>query len=204
MNHKEICDLVAEGYDNKTGEYLELEYHFSSHEEFDFITVRGTEVSKMISGGGWRDTFRDLLIVPWHSHATGWAHMGFLKGAQGIFNRLKFKVKKPLILSGHSLGGGVSLLLAQIFSYHGFEVLEWVGFGTPKAFIGERDLNFPTYSYRHGDDPVTQSPPGIIIKYKHPEPLIQLEDLSDGGGIPIINDEDHTIEIYQKALNART
>jgi hypothetical protein len=195
ISHSEIADLAIQGYTHQTGVYRDLEYSYSVHKYFNLLTVRGSETS-LIRDEGWRDWLRNLAIFPWWHSATGWCHGGVLLGAIGIFKQMKDRVplNKPLLLAGHSLGGGVSLLLATIFSYYGWKVQEWVGFGSLKVFIGRRDLSFPAFGYRIEGDMVPDLPPNILLQFRHPEPLVELKSRNKGL-------RKHSILIYDAALH---
>lgn len=198
MPHSELCKLCDKGYMEATGCINEVEYLVVEDEYID-IVFRGTEASGLISKGGWMDVVRDLRAYPWYDKRVGWAHCGFLKGARNIVEeklrrRLNLRNhKKPVRLAGHSLGAGMSLIAALMLYREGYNVVEWVGFGTPKTFIGYRNLPFKATSYRNGNDLVYLMPPGIIFKYKHSPELTQLE--SDA-------DSPHEIEEYCKSLEA--
>lgn len=68
----------------------------------------------------------------------------------------------PLIITGHSMGGCVSILLALALVNLGVEVESIVTFGMPRFVnaAGSRILvSFPVVQVEHQKDPITQDPP---------------------------------------------
>ncbi len=197
IEHNQLCKMAADGYDDVTGSIGEVEYHVTSRQNYNCIVVRGTEGSKLLSGSGWMDVVRDIRIAPWYDPRTGWSHAGFLKGAQGLMDggvTRHVKDTLPTVLVGHSMGGAVSLLLALMLHSAGYEIAEWVGFGTPRTFIGSRKLPFAATSYRNGGDLVPMVPRWWMGGYR-PVPLTEI---GLGGRRP--NLSDHDILRYKNSL----
>lgn len=198
MNHSDICALVVGGYETHTGRVGEVEYSVHTLPDMTVISFRGTEASKLLSGSGWRDVIRDMRIMPWYDRRTGWAHAGFLKGARSVIDGplrgFLFQCSKPLVLTGHSLGAAMSLLAAMMLAADGQVVREWVGFGCPRALIGQRELPFEATAYRNRGDIVTELIRPWMFGYRHPVPLVQL-------GMPAWpNWPDHDVGNYLEAL----
>ncbi len=201
LNHKQVCRMVADSYDDATGSVGDVEYHITCRHDGTYIIVRGTEGSAFLSGDGWKDVVRDVRIAPWYDSRTGWAHAGFLKGAQGLMDggiTKHIRCDYPIILAGHSMGGSVSMLLAMMLQKAGYPVAEWVGFGTPRMFIGSRKLPFRATSYRNGGDVVPMVPRWWMGGYR-PVPLTEI---GPQGRMPNLND--HSIIRYQNALAVRS
>lgn len=195
ISHADLCALVAQGYEQSTGKVNEVEYHVIQLPLVQVLTFRGTEASKMFSGCGWRDVIRDLRVMPWHDDRAGWCHAGFLKGARGVIDGpLELTRDKPIVTSGHSLGAAMSLIAALMLESIGYDVYEWVGFGCPRAILGDRLYGFDATSYRHKNDIVTQVPP---LFFEH---LIDPIQLGEPEGSPSF--KHHDIGLYLEYLES--
>ncbi len=189
--------MVADGYDDITGSVGDVEYHVVCRKSYNYVIVRGTEGSEFLTGDGWIDVIRDMRVAPWYDSRTGWAHAGFLKGAQGLMEggvTRHIRDGLPVVLAGHSMGGGVSLLLAMMLHEAGYGVKAWVGFGTPRCFVGTRKLPFEITSYRNGGDIVPLVPRWWMGGYRS-LPLTNI-----GPQDRIVNLTDHDILKYKDSL----
>jgi len=184
--------MSAQGYDSKTGSVNDVEFMVKYEPEHTIVVFRGTEFSGFFSKLGFLDVIRDIRIMPWKDKRVGWAHAGFLKGARGVVDsplRDYICPSTPVILTGHSMGAGISLLAALLLHSEGYEIKEWVGFGCPRPTIGREGLPFPATSYRNHGDPVTQAPRSWMFGYSHP---IKLTHIGQIWG--------HSIKLYKDAL----
>jgi hypothetical protein len=192
--------LCQRAYEEHSGSVDELEYLIEGHT----IAIRGTEASKLLSGLGVVDVVRDLRITPWRDHRVGWAHAGMLKGARALFEVLEpeieythgipcFRGSQYISVVGHSLGGGVGLILAHIMHHAGM-LVDFTGFGTPRCMISKLNPRVNTHFYRNGDDGVTEVPRWWMGGYRR-LPNVQI---GDRGGYEVISD--HDIRAYVRSL----
>jgi hypothetical protein len=204
-NHLDIAKKVKEGYIHHTGRVLEVEFSiFELSPDEVLLTFRGTESSDLIETNGWRDWLRDALICKKLDKTTGTkGHYGFLSGARRVVKKIiqdkLIDRKKKLYVAGHSLGGGMSLPAAHMLKHLGWNVVEWVGFGTPKIYTRDPgSFDFLTTSYRHKNDRVPNLPYSFLGYKKHWVPLTQLGE-SDGS---MGTWKDHSMDLYVKYLES--
>ena len=125
------------------------------------ISVRGSEV-KIV------DWVTNLRMAPWYDDHCGWCHAGFVKSARDLaldIAELKYKFNgKKIYFTGHSQGGAVAVLAAQIcVERWGMDVEKVVVFGCPKPFVfGRPDYKFNVVSYVMPWDIVTKVPFGFF------------------------------------------
>ena len=77
----------------------------------NYLSLRGTDVRE------WFDIFSDIASqVPYYLKGIGWVSWGAYLQAKVIYNRHKKELKylNHIIISGHSLGAGVGLILALL------------------------------------------------------------------------------------------
>ena len=155
------------------------------------IAVRGTTADPA-------DWVRDLEIVPrWSSH-LGFCHRGFLDGAEELRRRspLADQDFAGAVLTGHSMGGAIAILLAAVLITENICPRAVVTFGAPRcgSWKLRRTLwRVPLRLYRNGDDPVPAVPwlPGL---YLHPRALMPI-------GEPALDPlADHAIAAYRRAF----
>ena len=134
MKHFDLARICERSYRDSTGCAGEVEYLITEHEGATVIAFRGTEATRWWSNGGWRDIIRDVRFMPWYDRRIGWAHSGFLKGAQTAIDQiLEIDLAGPIYVTGHSLGAGIATCAAAILKAQGFDVREAVLFGTPRG-----------------------------------------------------------------------
>lgn len=165
MNHLELLRLCETSYEVASIRINEVEALVQIKDGVQYVAFRGTEASKMFDGGGWRDVLRDFRTIPWHDKRVGWSHAGFLKGARNVVDDyLLFNLsqKMPVIVTGHSLGGGLAVNAAALLCSQGYTVQSVVTFGSPRTFLkssAERWVKFLNVTqYSNDGDPVCDVP----------------------------------------------
>lgn len=176
ISHKYLADLCAASYELYTfrsGD-VEVAYHYS--DDAHIFAIRGTEISKFFSGGGWMDMLRNIAWWPKSVDAIE-AHAGFAHGWNEIKDDIKAYVvardpSKPIVLTGHSAGGAIALVGAYKLLCDGFDVKSCVTFGAPRV-LEQHDMQIDVLGqlsrivtqYQIDKDPI----PGMLkwTKYEH-------------------------------------
>lgn len=193
ITHKLLAKKALDVYDTSSISKHQVEATIDVIDNIQIIAVRGTESEAV-------DITRDLLIVPWWFKELGLTHLGFGNGALAILDRIIKKLDKslPIYLTGHSAGGIISLMVGKILSDSGYKVIEWVGFGTPRGFVGTRKFNFKLTSYKRGKDIVTYLPPPGWFAYCNQVPFTKLISTNN---IKYPNAKDHKMLKYFHTLS---
>lgn len=128
------------------------------------VAVRGTVPT---SYANW---IRDINAVPSHEHPVlGWCHSGFLNAADDLMPLLGPHIAgRRVLLTGHSLGGAVAILIGGLLQAAGTPPAAVVVFEPPRAGMEKLAGLLATVDgtiYRFGDDPVPEVP---CWPYKHP------------------------------------
>ncbi len=195
-----IAEAAMRGYLESSGRALEVEYYIDYVDDNNaIIAFRGTETKKLWKGGGWRDVLRNAMVWRHNDPRLPVGHAGFITGAiravdKNIVPELVDAGYRDatITVTGHSLGGGVSLPAAELLRYAGFHVNQWVGFGTPKVYSTHvRSFPFAVTSYRHKNDRVTQLP-FACLGFTHQVPLTQIGPSHGKRGTW----DDHSMEQY--------
>lgn len=178
-----LCEL---SYRNVSGlgffkkDDLRAGVHFDGN--IVFVTFRGTDNGD--------NALRDISILPAKTQRGYIVHQGVAKGFKtlwpAISDRLKSMPDTRIIATGHSLGGGLAILLAEQID------CEVVTFGSLKVYY--RFGGTPTLKHTRiirDDDPVPNLP-GLMFKHDC-EPVVikdsdheltSLEDHSIAGYLP--------------------
>jgi triacylglycerol lipase len=192
MDHRDLAAIASAAYDHAAFSIHECECLVKWVDGVQVVAFRGTEARSLITGAGWLDVLRDARLLPWHDPDTGWVHAGFLKGGRLAAAFLAGILRKdwPIICTGHSLGGALALIAAAKLHAQGFDVVEWVGFGSPKVQLSGKRFRFLQTNYRHGADIVPTLPhlPG----YRHNYPVVRLFPAATP------NWSDHAVGYYRK------
>lgn len=123
--------------------------------------TRGTRITNL------EDVRRDLDCLPVEYPGLGHLHDGFARGALLVLDELAAAIAGetlPVWLLGHSLGAAMALDQAAMLQLRSIAVAGAVTFGCPRpGFSTLRALlqDLPGWDFRHGDDPITEIPPGF-------------------------------------------
>ena len=146
----------------------------------------------------------DLDCRPRFIQGIGYCHHGFSVLAEQIYPLVKTLAsqgEQEFILTGHSLGGAIAILVAAMLVRDGVTKPEIITFGAPRVSVGpavgrvfaRTGLALALALYRNGADVVPDLPPILA----HPVPLIQIGSPSDG---PEAAERDHAVARYIAAL----
>ena len=201
MNQARLDSILSErcgvAYHKSTCERKGVSFHVTKVYGTTVIAIRGTDEK--------RDWWRDVRLYP-KGAGDYYFHSGFWKGAEAIMHEVITQVicdsfKRPVIITGHSMGAGIGLCLARMLVKRGYHVEAFVGFGMPRSMsrIKRKDIGFPVRHYKLGKDIVPSLLP-LGLFYRHVSPAIKL-----GGGCRSWwpNWSDHSIKWYRAQLVKR-
>lgn len=137
---------------------------FSVYDDWLDILVEPFPNYTIIACSGTED-FADWLLNLTFIFNKDYVHRGFLSNAYRLIPLIltKINTQKPLILTGHSLGGATSILLAIILKQWGYNVSQVVTFACPKVGTNKfnkiyTELNILTINYVLGKDIIPSLP----------------------------------------------
>lgn len=188
----DLCRIVARSYTTATWWAGEMSALYTVADGARVIAIPGTKHGEI------DEWLRDFDAWPVWDRWLGVCHRGFRDGAWDLWRR------SPLasvdfggaIVTGHSLGGALAILLGAIMTVERTPPRAIVTFGAPRCASWKvRRLLRPIAMrcYRNGDDPVPDVPwlPGV---YVHPRRQIEI-------GTPAPDPiSDHHIGAYEKAV----
>jgi len=125
----------------------------------------------------------------------GWCPAGFLKVSQKVSIKILCEIAKAkmpiseLVLTGHSLGGAVAMLMGAHLTKSGVPPKEIVTFGAPKCGRLKLLDDVDVTQYRNGVDIVPKTPP---LMRRHKAPI--------RGGISEGRIKDHSIVNYKDCI----
>jgi predicted lipase len=131
------------------------------NENYLFLGFRGTETTSI------KDVKSDLRAVTMPCETGGKIHIGFNQA----FNELAVDIQasidddsvsdKPLLITGHSLGGALATVATKKLSHKG-GIAACYTFGSPRVGDDEwvSSIKSPVYRLVNAADPVTMMPPG--------------------------------------------
>lgn len=137
LSHKHIVRRCLSSYEKKTFSYKDVDVLILKMAKVTLVMFRGTEANDLFGDSqGWKDVRRDLMFWSKKHHGLK-GHAGFISGAKDVLNDLMKHIgdsqDKPLIVAGHSLGGGLAIPTAALLRGKGYQILEVVTFGTPRV-----------------------------------------------------------------------
>ena len=203
LQASQLLHLAALSYDRHTCRVNGVECLVTDLAGYQVVSFRGTEARKLITGGGWIDVLRDLRTIPWYDKRVGWSHAGFLKGAQGVVDKSLFgllKRDRPIIFTGHSLGGALSINAAAILQSEGFKVSAVVTFGAPRTLTKGASKRFSSsginiWEFSNKGDPV----PDVPFRWWGYRHVREVHTKREANGYSIRNN--HLINSYKEAFN---
>lgn len=159
LNHQKISEICAESYEALDFEELNIEVIVRDN----VFAFRGTDEP-------W-DAVRDLRILPIWTRELGWCPAGFLRAAKRLMPKCLSECmdrdieKEDIVLTGHSLGGAVALIIGALMVRDEVSIKEIVTFGAPRCGRLKILDNTPVTMYRHGKDIVPMVPP-VMRRHK--------------------------------------
>jgi len=170
-----ILDYAAMSYEEHDCRVGEVECIVDQSEDLQIVAVRGTEGRALLTGLGLLDVIRNVRVIPWYDKRVGWAHSGFLKGAQGIVGKGLFGMldkRIPIIFVGHSAGGAIALAAASILHAEEFDVQAVITFGCPRVLTKGsvekyKQKRIQTIQYSNPGDPIPDLPSKWWTRYRH-------------------------------------
>lgn len=181
LTHKYLAECARGAYSPHNSIRLALDLEFTPYA--NVIAIRGSELDP-------RDWVRNFMAFPWRCGPAGLAPFGFARATKRLYSYLQRKgfkyvdTDQPIYVTGHSAGGAMAILLADLLARDGWPVVECVAFAAPRT--GRRLLRVPTTIYDHAGDPVCDVPPF----WKHPVAPVVLPDMTDG---PLQHSMDHYV-----------
>lgn len=160
LNHQKISEICAESYEALDFEELNIEVIVRDN----VFAFRGTDEP-------W-DAVRDLRILPIWTRELGWCPAGFLRAAKRLMPKCLSECmdrdieKEDIVLTGHSLGGAVALIVGALMVRDEVNIQEIVTFGAPRCGRLKILDNIPVTMYRHGKDIVPMVPP-VMRRHKN-------------------------------------
>lgn len=136
------------------------------------------------------------------SPSFGRVHAGFMTAATAMFDEVHRL--KPKIITGHSEGAALALLLAGLLALTDEAPIIVYAFEPPQITVDDtlRHLlklyTIDTRLYRHGED-IVPMVPRLLHDWRHPADLIQF----GVPALPIWNVDDHAIEAVHADLLER-
>lgn len=132
------------------------------------------------------DWLRDVGWKPILNPDLGWCHHGFAFAAAAFVSRYPLSAGRPLILTGHSLGGALATAVGGILAARRTAPAAVVTFGAPRVGMAKFVASLASVAvrqYRRGNDPVTELPFALwpLLMFRHArEPLIGIGQASPG------------------------
>ena len=152
-SHQELSQLCARCYQESTFEEANIEVLVQDN----VFAFRGTDEPL--------DALRDIRIFPLWTRELGFCPAGFLKASKRLVNKVTSICleqdidHKKIILTGHSLGGAVAMILGALMTRDEIPPKQIVTFGAPRCGRLKILDGVPVTQYRNGKDVVPLVPP---------------------------------------------
>ena len=152
-SHQELSQLCARCYQESTFEEANIEVLVQDN----VFAFRGTDEPL--------DALRDIRIFPLWTRELGFCPAGFLKASKRLVNKVTSICleqdidHKSIVLTGHSLGGAVAMILGALMTRDEIPPKEIVTFGAPRCGRLKILDGVPVTQYRNGKDVVPLVPP---------------------------------------------
>ena len=172
MNHQDLSIICIESYNSIDFEESNIEVIVRDN----VFAFRGTDEPK--------DVVRDIRIAPWWVSELGWVPAGFAKAAKRLIPKCLSECMSrdiepdKIVLTGHSLGGAVALIVGALMVRDEILPKEIVTFGAPKCGRLKLLDGIPVTCYRHGKDIVPMVPP-LMRRHKPLEQVATTEKLQE-------------------------
>ena len=166
--------IDASGYDNKSAQSMIVE-----HEDYLCMVFRGTDEAL-----DWLDNINALAT----KELFGEFHRGFWNSTEDVWNEmygkylyLNRKKKRPLFLTGHSLGGAMATVAASKLIHRDLPFISVYTFGQPRAVTRETSRIFNNeakarfFRFQNNNDIVTRVP-ARIMGYSHVGNCIYIDE----------------------------
>jgi len=211
--------LSVEGYDNKSSQAMLVE-----HEDYLCMSFRGTNEI-----GDWLDNINVFATQV----LFGKFHRGFWNSVEDIwepihtrYSKLRLEKKRPLFITGHSLGGAMATVAVARFVHDDLPFSSVYTFGQPRVLERETARIFNAecksrYFRFHNNNDIVTRVPARLMGYSHIGSYLYITqekeivpeigfwnrflDLFDGvisdakeKGLDMIND--HSIDEYLAAI----
>lgn len=180
-----LCLASYKSDDDRFHDVDDLRYGVHQIDGLTFVTIRGTANAE-----NW---LRDADIFPIRSCGGHLAHAGFVEAYRTLCSGGMPTIKglPNMVVTGHSLGGGIATLLAE---HTGCRLIT---FGSPRVYF--RFASAPKIEHARvvcDDDPVPMVP---RLLYSHRVEPIVLKD-SDNSMIEV---KDHFMQHYYEMIERR-
>lgn len=163
LNHKDLAAFSKLAYDEGLTNDSGVKYLIRTMDCCTVLAIAGTDFE-------WMDILRNLAVWPKSLGGID-THTGYANAWNSIedeiIRQLDLKpVRRPIIITGHSAGGGIALVAALQLIRNFYDVRAVVTFGAPKMGVwGDgSDLQDMTTQYAHSRDPV---PSWLGYRYEH-------------------------------------